>query len=382
MNQDERKSKMVAGKYRNTVAIVDRSAIRWNIAQEKEQLTDDALLYAVVKANGYGHGAVEIAKAAKAAGVDGFCVALLDEAIELREAGIAEPILILGLVDPLYADVIVENQLSVTIGRLDWIEKAEAVLQHKNISGSVAVHVSLDTGMGRIGFRTEEEIRESERQIHKSEHFFLEGVFTHFATADSDDNTLFIKQQERFEFLIKSFDKLPEIVHTANSATALFHPNNSSKLIRFGITMYGLNPSGNLITPPYQLKPALQLKSELVHVKQMHQGDFISYGATYQAEEGEWIGTLPIGYADGWLRGLQGQEVLINGNRCEIVGRICMDQCMVRLPSELPVGSEVVLIGKSGQDEITMQEIADKMDTIHYEIACGISSRVKREYIY
>lgn len=373
---------MVAGEYRNTVAVVDKDAIRWNIEQEKKRLTDASLLYAVVKADGYGHGAVEVAKTAQEAKVDGFCVALLDEAVELREAGVTEPILILGLVDPQYADLIVENQLSVTIGRLDWIEEAESGLLQKNIIGSVAVHIALDTGMGRIGFRTEEEVKESELQIHKSEHFFLEGVFTHFATADSEDNTLFIQQQERFNVLIKSFDKLPEIVHTANSATTLYHPSNSSKLIRFGIAMYGLNPSGNLIPPPYQLKPVLQLKSELIHVKQMHQGDFISYGATYQAEEGEWIGTLPIGYADGWLRGLQGQEVLVNGNRCEIVGRICMDQCMIRLPEETPIGTEVVLVGKSGQEEITLQEIADKMDTIHYEIACGISSRVKRRYVH
>ncbi|MBM6616046.1 alanine racemase [Desemzia sp. RIT804] len=373
---------MVAGNYRNTVAIVDKDAIRWNIVQEKKRLTDEALLYAVVKADGYGHGAVEVAKAAKEAGVDGFCVALLDEAVELREAEINESILILGVVDPLYADVIVEKQLSVTIGRLDWIEKAEGLLRQKSITGSVAVHIALDTGMGRIGFRTEEEVKKCEQQIHKSEHFFLEGVFTHFATADSDDDTLFLQQQERFNCLIKSFDNIPEIVHTANSATTLFHPNNSSKLIRFGIAMYGLNPSGNLMTPPYQLKPALQLKSELIHVKQMNQGDVISYGATYQAEEGEWIGTLPIGYADGWLRKLQGQEVLVNGSRCEIVGRICMDQCMVRLPGNIPVGTEVVLIGKSGQEEITLQEIADKLDTIHYEVACGITPRVKRRYVH
>lgn len=372
---------MVAGDYRNTVVIIDKSAIRWNIEQEKKRLSDETLLYAVVKADGYGHGSVEVAKAAQEASVDGFCVALLNEAIELREAGIDKPILILGLVDPEYADIIVENQLSVTIGQLDWIEKAEDVLVHKKIKGSVPVHIALDTGMGRIGFRTEEEVKECEHQIHTSKHFTLEGVFTHFSTADSENETHFIRQQERFNLLIKSFDKLPVMVHTANSATTLYHPNTSSKLIRFGIAMYGLNPSGNLIPPPYPLKPALQLKSELIYVKQMHQGDFVSYGATYQAAEGEWIGTLPIGYADGWLRGLQGQEVLIDGNRCEIVGRICMDQCMVRLPQEMPIGTEVVLIGKSGQDEITMQELADKMGTIHYEIATVISPRIQRKYV-
>lgn len=371
---------MVTGNYRNTAVIIDKKAIRSNILQEKERLTDNELIYAVVKADAYGHGAVEIAKTAKESGVYGFCVALLDEGIELREAGINEPILVLGLIDPNYIDVAAEYQLTVTVGRLDWIQKAETKLWENGNYEPVRVHIALDTGMGRIGFRTKEEVKECEKQLHNSRFLELEGVFTHFATADSIDDTLFLKQQERFNELIKSFDKEPKIVHTANSATTLFHPNNSSKLIRFGIAMYGLNPSGNLMEPPYPLKPALNLISELVHVKKVNQGDYISYGATYQAEHDEWIGTVPIGYADGWSRELQGQEVLVEGFRCEIVGRICMDQFMIRLPEEFSVGTKVVLIGKSKNEEITVQEIADKLNTIHYEVLCRISQRVKRIY--
>lgn len=372
---------MVIGEYRNTAAIIDKKAIRWNILQEKKRLADNELIYAVVKANAYGHGAVEVAKTALESGVDGFCVALLDEGIELRKAGINDPILVLGLIDPNYIDIAAEYQLTVTVGRVDWIEKAETRLREKNISATIRVHMALDTGMGRIGFRTEAEVKKCERELHNSTFFKLEGVFTHFATADSENDSLFLKQQERFNELIKSFDKGPEIVHTANSATTLFHPNNSSKLIRFGIAMYGLNPSGNLMEPPYPLKPALNLISELVHVKKVNRGDHISYGATYQAQNDEWIGTVPIGYADGWSRELQGQEVLLEGIRCEIVGRICMDQFMIRLPKELPVGTKVVLIGKSNKEEITVQEIADKLNTIHYEVLCRISQRVKRNYL-
>lgn len=372
---------MVTGEYRNTAAIIDKEAIQWNILQERKRLSDDELIYAVVKANAYGHGAVEVAKTALQSGVNGFCVALLDEGIELRKAGITKPILVLGLIDPNYINIAAEYQLTVTVGRIDWIQKAEAKLRESENSESVCVHMALDTGMGRIGFRTEKEVRECERELHNSTFLKLEGVFTHFATADSEDDSLFLKQQERFNELIKSFDKEPEIVHTANSATTLFHPKNSSKLIRFGIAMYGLNPSGNLMDPPYPLKPALNLISELVHVKKVNQGDYISYGATYQAQNDEWIGTVPIGYADGWSRDLQGQEVLVEGVRCEIVGRICMDQFMIRLPKELPVGTKVVLIGKSNGKEITVQEIADKLNTIHYEVLCGISQRVKRIYL-
>lgn len=372
---------MVTGKYRNTAAIIDKKAIQWNILQERGRLADNELIYAVVKADAYGHGAVEIAKTALESGVDGFCVALLDEGIELRNAGIMEPILVLGLIDPNYIDLAAEYQLTVTVGRVDWIKKAETRLREKEISSTIRVHMALDTGMGRIGFRTEEEVKQCERELHNNIFFKLEGVFTHFATADSEDDSLFLKQQERFTELIKSFDKEPEIVHTANSATTLFHPNNSSKLIRFGIAMYGLNPSGNLMDPPYPLKPALNLISELVHVKKVNRGDYISYGATYQAQDDEWIGTVPIGYADGWSRELQGQEVLVKGMRCEIVGRICMDQFMIRLPKEMPVGTKVVLIGKSKDEVITVQEIADKLNTIHYEVLCGISQRVKRIYL-
>lgn len=371
---------LVSGIYRNTVAVVDREAIRWNITQEKKRLASETLLYAVVKADGYGHGAVEIAKTARDAGVDGFCVAILSEAIELREAGIAEPILVMGLTDPVYADIAAKQNIALTVGHLEWVEKAEALLEEKKVTQTLNLHMALDTGMGRIGFRTEEELKACEQKIHTTKHLFLEGVFTHFATADSEDTTHFEEQQTRFNRLIKSFAKQPGIIHTANSATTLYHPDQSLQLIRFGIAMYGLNPSGKALKPPFDLKPALELKTELIDVKQMHEGDTISYGATYRAQEGEWIGTLPIGYADGWLRGLQGQDVLVAGKRCEIVGRICMDQCMIRLPEKLPLGTEVILIGKSGSDEITMQEVADKLDTIHYEIATTIALRVRKVY--
>ena len=151
-------------------------------------------------------------------------------------------------------------------------------------------------------------------------------------------------------------------------------------MIRYGVAMYGLNPSGNKLAPSYALKPALRLTSELIHVKRLAAGEGIGYGETYVTEAEEWIGTVPIGYADGWLRHLQGFTVLVNGKRCEIVGRVCMDQCMIRLAEEVPVGSVVTLVGKDGNEENTLQMVAEKLETIHYEVACTFSQRILREY--
>lgn len=371
---------MVAGLHRKTYALIDTEAVKANIRQELKWMGEGSVLYAVVKANGYGHGAVKVAEAAREAGAQGFCVALLDEALELREAGFDEPIILLGLADVSYAVKMAEMNISVAVSSLEWLEKAQSLLTASAAVNPLAVHMALDTGMGRIGFRTKSEVENAEQIIQKSDCLYLEGLFTHFAKADDPDDHHFKQQQHLFLNLLETLEEKPAMIHSANSATALWHKHSPSTIIRFGIAMYGLNPSGGVISESYSLKPALQLISELIHVKQMKGGETISYGATYCAKAGEWIGTLPIGYADGWLRGLQGQDVLVEGNRCEIVGRICMDQCMIRLPHEMPAGTKAVLIGKSGNEEVTIQTIADKLNTIHYEVVCGLSERIPRIY--
>ncbi|CAG5014184.1 unnamed protein product [Parnassius apollo] len=366
-------------KHRNTYAKISKKAIEHNLKNEQARLGADCELFAVVKANGYGHGAVEIAKVARDAGVTGFCVALLDEALELRQAGITEPILILGIVDVANIPIIAAEKLSVTVGSLEWIK--EAKLKTKNHNNRLRIHLALDTGMGRIGFRTVLELTEAENTVTASKLFEFEGVFTHFATADEADETRFNKQLEKFNELINSLNNKPRFIHVANSATALWHLKIPTNIVRYGIAMYGLNPSGNALKSPVSLEPAMELISELIQVKKIQPGDTISYGATYEATGCEWVGTIPIGYADGWRRSLQGQTVLVDGQRCEIIGRVCMDQCMIRLPKEYSVGTNVVLVGKSGTDQVTMEELAEHLDTINYEIICGITLRVPRIYV-
>ncbi|MEG0289712.1 MAG: alanine racemase [Carnobacterium sp.] len=372
---------MVVGIHRKTIAYIDTQAIISNIQQEIQWMDKGTALYAVVKADGYGHGAVEVAKAAREAGATGFCVAILDEALELREAGFTEPILILGLVDVAYTELMASNKLSVAVSSIKWLDQAQAILKKSNGTEKLAVHVALDTGMGRIGFKTADEVHAVEKWFEANESLYFEGIFTHFAKADSRDESHFNQQMEKFNVLISNLHQKPPFVHTANSATALWHKGCSSNLIRFGIAMYGLNPSGSLLPEPYPLKPVMRISSEISHIKQMQEGETIGYGATYRAHEGEWIGTIPIGYGDGWRRDLQGHDVLVEGHRCEIVGRVCMDQCMIRLPYEVAEKTEVVLVGQSQNETISMQEIADYLHTIHYEVTCGLTTRIPRKYI-
>lgn len=372
---------MVVGWHRPTRMIIDTAAITANVSNEMQQLSDEQELFAVVKANGYGHGALETAKAAKKGGATGFCVALLDEAIELREAGFDEPILILSRVEVSYLKYIATYDLSVTVGTLEWLEEAIEYVNTIDCPGKIKIHLKVDTGMGRIGFQTVEETIEATQKIAGNSALVWEGIFTHFSTADEEDEAFFHVQAQRFQHILDHFSELPRYVHTSNSATALFHNGGQGNMIRFGIAMYGLNPSGGTLTPAYELKPALRLVTSLIQVKKIEAGESVGYGKTYTASANEWIGTLPIGYADGWLRHLQGFNVLVNGQKCEIVGRICMDQCMIRLQESVPVGTEVTLVGKNQEEEITLQMVADQLATIHYEVACTFSERIPREYI-
>lgn len=371
---------MAIGWHRPTKIIIDKKAIIENVRNEVKRMPADSELFAVVKANGYGHGAIETAKAAKLGGATGFCVALLDEAIELREAGIKEPILILSVVDVSYIELLVKYDLSVTVATQEWLELASDYLKNMDEKVLLKVHIKVDTGMGRIGFLTTTATKKAIQTLKTEEHFVWEGLFTHFSTADGKDETYFRKQVQFFQEILDALNEKPRYVHVGNSATALWHEQGQSNMIRFGVAMYGLNPSGQTLIPPYDLQPALQLVSKLIQVRELPAGSGIGYGKDYTTPRKEWIGTVPIGYADGWLRHLQGFEVLVDGEFCEIVGRICMDQCMIRLNKPVATGTEVTLIGKNEKKEITMQMVAEQLETIHYEIACTFSERIPREY--
>lgn len=365
---------------RPTQIEISRKAIQHNIRQELARMNDHQELFAVIKANGYGHGAIQIAKAAQDAGAKGFCVATLDEAIELRRNGFWEPVLVMGVVQSSYAKTMLDLDISATATSLTWLKEVALQLTLSPSQKKLNIHLKIDSGMGRLGFIDETNFLAAVSLIKESQKLELEGIFTHFATADSVDHRYYQKQQTKFAHLIALLDEKPRYIHSANSATALWHQETNSTLIRFGIAMYGLNPAGTVQEPPFKLAPALSLTSELVHVKKLKKGEAISYGATYVAQEDEWIGTLPIGYADGWRRSLQGFSVLIEGQWAEIVGRICMDQCMIRLPQELPIGTLVTLVGQDQDQQITLEEVADYLDTINYEVACGFTERLPRIY--
>lgn len=368
---------MLPSIHRPAYVEVDLAKLKRNLQNELQAVPAGTKVFAVVKANAYGHGLVKVAQSEIEYGASGLCVATLDEALEVRNSGVTAPILVLGIIPVEYAKIAARADISLTVGSLDWLQVA-VQLRVTNLK----VHLGVDSGMGRIGFQTHEELVEACNFLNEHKDAFIpEGLFTHFATADSPDEKYFEKQVQRFKDMQKDLPTEFEYVHCANSATALWHKDLAINMVRYGIALYGLNPSGTDITDlPFKLEPALSLYSELVFVKKVKAGDSIGYGATYTAKEDEWIGTVPIGYSDGWLRRMQGSDVLIDGQRCQNVGRICMDQFMVRLPKELPVGSRVTLIGKDGDEEITATDAADYAGTISYEILCSLGERLPRVY--
>lgn len=371
---------MAIGWHRPTKLMIDTTAIKENVSNEVKRLPDDVELFAVVKANGYGHGAIESARAAKEGGATGFCVAILDEAIELREAGFNDPILILSVVNPAYIELVLRYDLSIAVATLEWLKEANQYLTTSNNIARLNVHLKVDTGMGRIGFTEIVDVQQAVSFVQENNKMKWEGIFTHFSTADEQDTSYYEQQSARFKSVLASLKEQPKYIHVGNSAAAIWHDENLGNMIRYGIAMYGLNPSGNLLPAVYELKPALSLITELIQVKLVPAGQGIGYGKTYVTKKDEWIGTIPIGYADGWLRHLQGFFVLVNGKKCEIVGRICMDQCMIRLDEPVKIGTIVTLIGKDGHETITTQMIAEKLSTIQYEIVCMLSERVPRVY--
>lgn len=367
---------------RPTWVEVDLDAVAHNVSELKGR-AGGAQLMAVVKANGYGHGAAEVAAAALAAGATWIGVALLEEGLELRRAGITAPILIFGYVPPTQADMVLLYDLRPAVFHHSLAEAcgqwARALMRR------VPVHVKVDTGMGRIGLRPDEAVSfiESVARISGIE---IEGIFTHLAVADEPASDFTAQQVDAFDILLETLKGkglLPPIQHAANSAGILLHPRAHYNMVRSGIALYGLPPAQG-VSWPADLRPVLSWKTRISYLKQVPAGTTVSYGRTYRAEDEEAIASLPVGYADGLSRGLSNKgQVLIGGVRCPIVGRVCMDQTMVRLPPGLTaaVGDEVVLIGRQGDDEITATDTAALLGTINYEVVCSVTARVPRVYI-
>lgn len=366
---------MIPSNYRPSRVVIDLDCVKHNVREEIKRLDESKELFAVVKANGYGHGAVETAQAALDAGASGLCVSNLDEALELRQANINGPILVLGYVNSAYIEIAAKNQITVTATNLEWLKEVNETIQ-----SPISIHLKIDTGMGRIGLRTEEEMLVAKNILDKQPLIDFEGIFTHFSKADSKDESHLNLQQERFSKALDVFGREMKYIHTSNSATALWHGAWESNLVRYGDALYGMNPSGNELEAPFELKQALTLETEIIHIKQLEKGEKVGYGATYETSENEWIGTLPIGYADGLIRRYQGFEVLVSGKKAPIVGRVCMDQCMIRLEEELPVGTKVTIFGHNQERFNSVQSGAEYVGTINYEVTCGLTDRLPRVY--
>ncbi|MDN7243386.1 alanine racemase [Planococcus sp. N028] len=362
--------------YRPTKAVIDLTAIEQNLQAFKER-DGKAEIIAVVKADAYGHGMVEVARKALETGVKWLAVATPDEALFLMDNAIKANCLVMGHTPAAFIPVAQRTGIAVAAISLDWLALAAEAVDPD--LPSLKIHLKVDTGMRRVGIQAEE-VEEALRLIERHS-FSFDGLFTHFATADEDRNDLFQRQVSTMASIVKKINNPSLMVHVSNSAAAIMHPELAFNAVRVGISLYGIAPSSYVENNmPFALAPALGLETEIVHIKRVKAGETISYGATYRCEQDEWIATLPIGYADGMLRGLQGQEVLVRGVRMPIVGRICMDQCMIRLPEKMPVGEKVQLIGRQAGAQIRIEEWAEKLGTIAYEIPVNLTKRVPRIY--
>lgn len=367
---------------RPTRVLIDLQAIAHNTKQLR-RLVPNAAMMAVVKADAYGHGAVPVARTVLAAGAQWLAVARVEEGLQLREAGITAPILILGYVAPAQAAVVVAHNLRPAI----WDLRLGRALSEAAVAAQrpAPVHLKVDTGMGRVGVQPTEAL-EVARALAALPGIEVEGVFTHLAVADEPENPFTQVQLNAFHDVVSQLRAagMPvPMAHACNSAGLMLHPEAHYGLVRAGIVLYGMPPNP-AVSWPVELRPALTWRTEVAMVKELPPGSPISYGSTYHTSGMERIATLPVGYADGYSRLLSNKgEVLIHGRRCPVVGRVCMDQIMVRVPSDMAVapGDEVVLIGEQEGERITATDLANWIGTINYEVLCDIGKRVPRCYL-
>lgn len=372
--------------YSRVYARIDLDAIAYNMEQMKRNLDSKTKIMAVIKADGYGHGAVQIAQMLN--DVDyiwGFAVATLDEAVVLRIEGIKKPILVLGCVFPDQYMAMLKNDIRMNIYT---VEMAEQISQMAVREGMTAyMHIKLDTGMARLGFDISETSVESIARISQMQNVCMEGIFTHFAKADETDKTFTKKQIKDFCWLVKQLKEkkvLFQYEHCANSAAIIDVKEANFDLVRAGISTYGLYPSEEVMKENVKLKPALVLKSHVAFVKEIEAGTPISYGGTFIAKEKMKIATIPVGYADGYPRNLSNiGYVLIRGKKAPIVGRVCMDQFMVDVThiDGVSFGDVVTLIGADGNETITVEDLSALSGRFNYEFICDLGKRIPRVYV-
>jgi alanine racemase len=356
-----------------------------NIKEVRRVVNKESLITAVIKADAYGHGSVMAAKIFLENGADRLAVATLSEAIELRNAGIMAEILILGYTPDFQAITAIENNITLTVYNY---ENAYSISKAaKNINKTAKIHIKIDSGMGRIGFRNEDKSLEHIQKISELSNVFIEGIFTHFAKADEINKEFTNKQFSQFDMIINAIEsrgiKIP-IKHASNSAAIIDLPEYNLDMVRAGIMLYGLYPSDEVLKDRVNLKPSMILKTKISNVKSVSKGTGISYGHIHITQHDSIIGTIPIGYADGFTRMLINKaDVGIKDSRAKVVGRICMDQCMIDVThiTDVKIDDEVIIFGDGRNNSPHIDEVAQKLGTINYEIVCMVSRRVPRVYI-
>ncbi|SFI03991.1 MULTISPECIES: alanine racemase [unclassified Bacillus (in: firmicutes)] len=375
---------MIARYGRNTIVEVNLDAVKHNVREFKKRVNDENIaMMAAVKANGYGHGAIEVAKAAIEAGVSHIAVAFVDEGIELREAGITVPILVLGYTPEEAIIDAIEYDIMMTVYRIDDLRNIDCIAER--LKKTARIQIKIDTGMSRIGLQ-EEEVVPFLQELKAMQHVEVAGMFTHYSTADEVDKTYTLMQKDLFEKAVniaKDMGLHLPLIHSSNSAGTMELNNEFQNMVRVGIGIYGMYPSKEVNHKTVTIQPILTLKSKVAHVKRAKQGRGVSYGNTYVAAGDEWVATIPIGYADGFSRQLSSRGyALVNGVRVPIIGRVCMDQLMLDVTKAMPVhvGDEVVFYGKQGNEEIAVEEVADMLGTINYEVTCMLNRRIPRVY--
>ena len=366
-------------------ADIDLDAVLYNMESMHKKLKPGTKIAAVVKADAYGHGAVEISRVLENLPyLWGYAVATSNEAMQLVEAGRKKPIIILGLSFPEQFEEIVENDLRPAVCTYETAQALSDIAAEKN--KVCRIHIKVDTGMSRIGFQVTPESADTVARISKLPNIMIEGIFTHFARADESSKAPAYEQFKQFEKMIAMVEEkgvqIP-LKHCSNSAGIVEIPECNMDMVRAGITLYGLWPSEEVDKTKISLKPVMSLRSRVAYVKELLPGRQISYGGTFTVKKKMSVATVPVGYGDGYARGLSNKGwVLIKGQKAPICGRVCMDQCMVDV-TDIPgvkIGDTVTLLGKDADEEITMEQLGELSGRFNYEFACLITPRVPRIY--
>lgn len=370
-------------KYYRAFVTIDLDAIYENVENLSKKVKKGTKLIAVIKTDGYGHGAIPIARTIDNL-VGAYAVATVDEAENLRRHNIQKPIYVIGYTHESQLDRMIVNDIRTTVFTY---EMAKAVSEcAKRLNKAANIHIKVDTGMSRIGFEPNDENVKLIKEISKLDNIFIEGIFTHFAKADEKDKAFTFEQLQRFNSFIKQLEDIGvniPVKHCSNSAAIMEILEGNMDAVRAGIAMYGLYPSEEVDKNSVELKPALGLKSHVVYVKEIEKGTPVSYGGTFVADKKMKIATIPLGYGDGYRRSLSNKGfVLINGKKAGILGRVCMDQFMVDVTDiDVKKDDEVVLIGRSGEEVITAEMLASMAgETFNYEIVCDLGKRIPRVF--